>query len=465
MPRKSTCYIASLVILSLSLSSCGVVVRQANQLYQQIDAGSLLHQGRIAPLTSKEITWAKTAWRYFINNTDNETGLVNALDRYPMATPWTMADSLAALLSAHQLGLIEKIEFDQRLSRLLAFMSQMDLVEGQLPNRFYQTKTGKMLNQYSEVGEAGWSALEISRLLIWLKIVGEYYPEYHEYLDKIVLRWHFCQVIDDCGQLKLKTKANNQWQYESEGRLGYQQYAGFGFSLWGFNSDKALNFNPNERIKVDNINLLYDARDPRLTNISNPILTTPYNLLGLEFAWQIFPTEAAKQQKLFIEQAQMVYRVQEKRWQTEKIFTAKADYYRLTEPRSLNDSVFANGQPWNTINDKGQWYPKLAVVSTKAAFSMWVLWKTDYTQQLMKVIEALYDKDRGWYEGRYEASGAYERQMTSYTNAMVLESLLYKAKGPIYRHVNQTRHFNQRLDKIYARPQQCFPQERPVCPL
>ena len=87
--------------------SCGVVVRQANQLYQQIDAGSLLHQGRITPLTSKEITWAKTAWRYFINNTDNETGLVNALDCYPMA-PWTMADSLAALLSAHQLGLIEK---------------------------------------------------------------------------------------------------------------------------------------------------------------------------------------------------------------------------------------------------------------------------------------------------------------------------------------------------------------------
>ena len=65
----------------------------------------------------------------------------------------------------------------------------------------------------------------------------------------------------------------------------------------------------------------------------------------------------------------------------------------------------------------------------KTAFSMWVLWKTDYTQQLMKVIEALYDKDRGWYEGRYGSERCLERQMTSYTNSMVLESLLYKAKA------------------------------------
>ena len=131
--------------------------------------------------------------------------------------------------------MIDKIEFDQRLSRSLEFMSNMQLVDGQLPNRFYQSKTGKMLNQYSQDGEYGWSALEISRLMIWLKIVGEHYPEYHEYLDKIVLRWRFCQIIDDCGQLQRKFKSNNTWTVESEGRLGYQQYAGIGFSLWGFN--------------------------------------------------------------------------------------------------------------------------------------------------------------------------------------------------------------------------------------
>ena len=95
---------------------------------------------------------------------------------------------------------------------------------------------------------------------------------------------------------------------------------------------------------------------------------------------------------------------------------------------------------------------------------MWVLWNTNYTQQLMKIIEALFDKDRGWYEGRYEASGAYERQITSYTNAMVLESLLYKAKGPIYRFNLRNGYFNTKLDKIYERPKQCFPPERPICP-
>lgn len=40
------------------------------------------------------------------------------------------------------------------------------------------------------------------------------------------------------------------------------------------------------RISVDNLQLLLDERDPRVTNTANPILTTPYVLLGLEFGWQ-----------------------------------------------------------------------------------------------------------------------------------------------------------------------------------
>lgn len=143
----------------------------------------------------------KTAWRYFVNNTNNSTGLVNSIDRYPVASVWHMGDYLAALMAAHQLSLIDKIEFDQRLSQFLEFVAKMPLAQGKLPNKNYNTKTGAMLDAANKDGEAGWSATDISRLMVWLKIIGEHYPEYQEYLDKVILRWQYCEVIDDCGQL------------------------------------------------------------------------------------------------------------------------------------------------------------------------------------------------------------------------------------------------------------------------
>ena len=96
--------------------------------------------------------------------------------------------------------------------------------------------------------------------------------------------------------------------------------------------------------------------------------TTPYSLLGLEFAWKIFPPQYQHHQQLFVEQANMVYRLQEQRWQQEKVFTSKGDYYRLGEPHHIIDTLYANGQPWNIIDENGKWYPKLGFVSTKIAF-------------------------------------------------------------------------------------------------
>lgn len=467
MSRKRTSYLACLVILSLTVASCGVVVRQVNHAYQKIEAGSLRYQGRLAPLTAKEQLWAKTAWRYFVNNTNNSTGLVNSIDRYPVASVWHMGDYLAALMAAHQLSLIDKIEFDQRLSQFLEFVAKMPLAQGKLPNKNYNTKTGAMLDAANKDGEAGWSATDISRLMVWLKIIGEHYPEYQEYLDKVILRWQYCEVIDDCGQLYRYGKTGAAWQKQQDGRLGYEEYAGTGFSLWGFNANQARKMKLDHRISVDNLQLLLDERDPRVTNTANPILTTPYVLLGLEFGWQ----EGQKYSRYWPnngdflkQQADMVYRVQEQRWFKDKIYTARTDHYLAVAPYRLLDSIYANGLPWNTISDSDNRYPQYALVATSAVFGLWVLWDTTYTDQLMKVTEALFDKDRGWYEGRYETSGAYERLISSHTNAMVLESLLYKTRGKLYLGKQRIGYFNVKLDKVYELPQHCLPPERAVCP-
>jgi hypothetical protein len=46
------------------------------------------HRGRNGPLIEEEMKMARTAWKYFENNYQPETGLVNAVHAFPAATMW-----------------------------------------------------------------------------------------------------------------------------------------------------------------------------------------------------------------------------------------------------------------------------------------------------------------------------------------------------------------------------------------
>ena len=54
---------------------------------------------RISSLTPQEQAWAHIAWRYFENNTQPQTGLVNGSDKQPRVTLWQMGDTLIALMA------------------------------------------------------------------------------------------------------------------------------------------------------------------------------------------------------------------------------------------------------------------------------------------------------------------------------------------------------------------------------
>ncbi len=69
-------------------------------------------------------------------------------------------------------------------------------------------------------------------------------------------------------------------------------------------------------------------------------------------------------------------------------------------------------------------------LSTKAVFAMSSLYHTDYTKKLMKAVEPL-SSERGWYTGLYEKGGKINKSITCNTNAIILESLLYKKEGAI----------------------------------
>ncbi len=414
--------------------------------------GSGTHSDRRGVLSANEQLWAKVSWRYFINNTQEATGLVNSLDSYPVVNLWQIGDTLISLTAAAQLGVISRQEFDQRLSLLLATLSHLPLVAGKTPNLLYNTVTGQMTDYANQPKPLGWSAQDIGRFMVSLKVVARFYPEYSEYLDKIMLRWSFCQVIDNNGGLLKSTIVNGRFVVKSEGRLGYSDYIAGAFGLWGFPIGTSTNL-PYNTTFIYGIPIDFDIRDARTTHTPSIIVSLPYLLIAMELK----NTHIFKQQK---ERIENVYQVQEKRWYKEHILTARSDYFTSVSPYHVYDTVFANGYHWNTISQDGQFYPDLAQVSTKAVFGLWALWNSPYTDALMQLTQMQYDEQRGWYEGRYESNGAYNKTISLTTNAIVLESLLYKTSGRLINTESAAGYLDVRMNDVFSRPQSCLPQER-----
>ena len=89
----------------------------------------------------------------------------------------------------------------------------------------------------------------------------------------------------------------------------------------------------------------------------------------------------------------------------------------------------------------GRWSParasrcrSCAPLSAKAAFGWHALLRTPYTTQLVEAVAGLNDPAGGWYAGRYEAGGKPNQSLNANTNAVVLESLAYMARGPLLRY-------------------------------
>ncbi|WP_338464333.1 DUF3131 domain-containing protein [Franconibacter daqui] len=416
---------------------------------------------RISALTPQEREWAAVAWRYFVNNTQPQTGLVNGSDKQPRVTLWQMGDTLIALLAARELGLVKEAEFDDRLTRLLGTLNRLMLSESRTPGRMYSTQSATMVDFAGKPVKSGWSARDMARLLLALRLTADWAPQYQEYLERIVLRWNFCPVVDRHGELWSSMLVEGAPTLREELRLGESEYAASAFRLWGFDPQKALN-PPSQNVIIYQRALAVDARDPRTTWQPSLISTLPYMLPGLEYGWQPPGINDEISQSLR-ERANLVYLTQQTRWEKEKVLTARADYFVGEAPWHVADTVWGNGFAWNTLGDDGKYYPRRAQVTTKAVFALWALWETPYTDALMRVAQRMFDDKRGWYEGRVEATGDYNRMVTLSTNATVLEALFYKAHGgPLLRGglIESDSYFSLRAQDTFTSPGLCLPGER-----
>ncbi|TVP61147.1 MAG: DUF3131 domain-containing protein [Nodularia sp. (in: Bacteria)] len=375
----------------------------------------------VGQLTPEEMAIARQAWSYFQRNWNDETGLVNSVDGFTSVTMWDQAAAIAALVSAKELDIVSESEFDQKMGVMLQTLATMPLYKEELPNKVYNSKTLLPINygQLDKREEIGWSAIDLGRMALWLKIVGSKYPQWRSQTEEV---WNHWQVkrLTRRGEMYGTSVVKGREQYNQEGRLGYGNYAAYGLKLWGLNVNEALEYQANTAYaNLYGEGIPYDKRDYEKSGANNYVLSQPYILDGIETGFQSLP-------KVF---ADRILAAQEARYRATGQLTAVTEDNLDRPPYFVYNSLFVNGQPWVAITDTREKHQNLRFVSTKAALGWHVLYNTEYTSKLAKFVQTNLQSDNGLYNGYYEFLRQPNKSLTANNNGVILSSLLYKQVG------------------------------------
>lgn len=375
-------------------------------------------------ISQKEYEQARIAWKYFENNTNAETMLVNSANGYPSTTIWDTGSYLIGLISAHRLGIVDTEEFDRRMNGALASIAKLELFDGVLPNKAYDVRTLKMASYDNKRDERGlgWSTLDVSRFLVPLAYVLRNHPEHAGAVEDVLSRWDLSRLVKD-GEMVGTAVRDGETVLRQEGRVGYEQYGAKAMMMFGLDAVQATQAGRNADFQeMREVDLPVDKRS--MGGGSAFVTSEPYMLDGLDFGFDSISHALASN----------VYRVQEKRFEDTGIHTAVSESHISEAPYFVYSTIWGGGDEWAVMRLDGTRYDEKRTLSTKAAFAWDALFATDYTKTLVRSINTLADPEKGWMEGRYELDGSPNSSITCNTNGVVLAAIAFKQFGPLMRH-------------------------------
>lgn len=410
---RRRCITAALSVGLLGgLGGCGVVVRAVRER----------STGMASPGPT-DAERARIAWQYFRTARNGATGLVDAVAGGGFATTSTLGDQIAAAIAARRLGVIDAREFDAAVTQVLVFLGGAPLAGGQLPARFYGIGTGQLMDPPQAGTDPGWSGVELGRLLFWLRALAVQYPQYAYAVAGAVDRWDVCAILDQDGTILQRTPGAGGLVLSPDRGSGYEALAAQGLRAWGMSPANGVPAIRDYSVEAEGIAFPIGTAEAPMP----PLHPVPFALVEIESGWGSRAAGASPGARAM---AQRLFDAQERRRAGSGIATARGDFRRTSDPYAVTGSVVGAGTPWNTIDAGGKSHAALALVSTKAAFAQWAV-DASRAKAAMAVVGTLYDRETGWFEGRYESSGGYEWTRTASTNAIVLEALLYRELGPI----------------------------------
>ena len=378
-------------------------------------------------LSEEELHMANIAWKYFENNYQTETGFVNSVDQYHATTLWDLSSSLMATLSAYELGIIDTAMLDKRITTVFASFANMDLYEGKLPNKVYNTVTLNMTtydNRPTPNG-VGWSAMDIGRFLTFCARIVHNYPNYTPLVTRVLNKWDFQSAIDDAvlTGIGLSFKDGREMRVQ-EGKLGYEEYCAKGFQSMLFDVSNAMKYTDFVKfIRIYGEDIAADSREVKYHPAYNYIVSDPYILDGLEYGFDVNSLELGYR----------VFIVQKRRYAETGIMTAVGESHIDTVPYFVYNSIYVNGKKWHCVSESGEDAPQFKTFSTAAAIGLSYLFDDAYSKKLFDNVKSLYHPDLGFYAGIYERNNEINKAITANANGMVLEALNYKLKGPLVR--------------------------------
>ena len=377
------------------------------------------------PLTNAELALTSDAWSYFVHNTDARTGLTSSVAGYPSTTIWDLGSQFLATLAAEDLRLISSRDATRLLTSALESLAAVELVDGLLPNKAYHTQTLRMVN-YDNVpvnGGIGWSALDIGRLAVSLTAVEHRHPELASLVRRAVARWDLFSLSDGTAMVGATRRADGSLEKLQEGRFGYEQYAAKGLLAFGVPVGLALDYSAHAvyaDVQGDTV-----ACDDRVSEAYGgtpaPVLSEPWVLDGLEHGLDA----------LTLPHARAVLAAQQRRFAATGKLTAVSEDHLDRPPWFAYSAVVGGTDRWIAFWSNGRRAPQDLTFSTKAAIGWWALFGGEYPDRLYTAAVQLVDPGRGLWAGRYDATGAVNRVLTLNTNAVVLEALAYRARGPV----------------------------------
>lgn len=400
---------------------------KAKQYNPSCSFGKKLNQCFVArqEICEADLEVAKIAWKYFENNYQEKTGLFNSANQYPTTTMWDTGSALAATIAAEDFGLIEKKEFDDKITALIKTLVKMDLFDGQAPNKVYNTKTMKMVtyNNKETPDGIGVSVLDLARMVSWLNTLSCKHPKFKHQVKLALERWDYDNLIKDGRMHSIKRyPETGKTKSFQEGRLGYEQYAGKILQGEGHELPISSTYNNENRkdVEIYGIQIATDNRTPEKYHSSNSVVTESYLMDAIENGFD-------DENRSLVEN---IYQVQKRRWQETGIVTAVSEDNINRKPYFIYNTIFSGGKTWVAKTSKGEILQQHKTISNKAAIALAMLYPEDeYSDVLLDKVKSAYDPKKGWYSGIYENGEGYNSTTTANTNGVILSALLYKKYG------------------------------------
>jgi hypothetical protein len=380
-------------------------------------------------LDGREREMARAAWSYLRRNTDPSTGLAASVEGWPATTLWDVGSQLMAVLAAEDLGLVPEAEAARTLERAIASLGRLPLCEGQLPSKVYDTRTLEMVTYDGQPAPEGlgWSALDVARVLAPLSLVAWRHPELARAARAAVSRWRLDALTDGVELRGASRRPDGTLVHYQEGRLGYEQLAAKDLLAWGLPVAPLLDYAAHAAFT--DVYGQAVARDDRLPRDHGgaraPVLSEPWILDALENGFD--PVTLAAARALLAAQA--------RRFAATGRLTAASEDHLDRPPWFSYSAVLDGDEAWTAHAPDGSPAPGAFTFSTKAAVAWGVLFAGAYPDRLLAAAAELVVPGRGLLAGRYDATGAANRVLSLNTNAVVLEALAFRVRGPARRAV------------------------------